>query len=61
MRQSVARTLRHLARSINQQTARTNAAGASDVLRRRRQDQEAVDEYLQSRHPATPTDREGEA
>lgn len=49
MHQRVAQTLRYLARPINQQTARTNAAEGSATLRKRRQDQEHVDEYLQGR------------
>lgn len=59
MRKSLARTLRHLARLINPQTARTNAADAGAVLRRRRQDQEDVDEYLQARLAASPIGETG--
>ncbi len=60
MHQRVAQTLRYLAGLINQQTARTNAAEGSATLRKRRQDQEHVDEYLQGRHHGYqpfPTDR----
>lgn len=49
MHQRIARTLRILARLTNQHIARTNAAEGSALLRRRRQDQEQVDEYLQGR------------
>ena len=49
MHQRVAQTLRYLARLINQQTARTNAAEGTATLRKRRHDQEDVDEYLQGR------------
>lgn len=54
MRQRVARTSRYLAGLVNQQAARTNAAEGSAVLRRRRQDQEDVEEYLQGRFPTVP-------
>lgn len=47
MHQKVTQTFRHLARLINQRAARTNAAEGSATLRKRRQDQEHVDEYLQ--------------
>jgi hypothetical protein len=47
MRQRIAQTLRYLARLTGQHTARTNAAEGSATLRKRRQDQEHVDEYLQ--------------
>lgn len=43
------RTLRSVARLINQQGARSNAAEGSATLRKRRQDHEAVDEYLLGR------------
>lgn len=46
MPQRVARTLRYLAKFINQETARTNAAEGSAAFRKRRQD---VGEYLQGR------------
>jgi len=51
MRQRIAQTLRDLARVTGQHTARTNAAEGSATLRKRRQDQEHVDEYLQGRLP----------
>ena len=54
MRQRLARTSRYLAGLVNQQAARTNAAEGSAVLRRRRQDQEDVDEYLLGRFPTQP-------
>ena len=46
MDQNIAQTLRYLARLINQHTARTNAAEGSATLRKRRHDQEHVDEHL---------------
>jgi hypothetical protein len=49
MHETITRTLRYLARLTNQHTARTNAAEGSATLRRRRHDQEQVDEYLQGR------------
>ena len=49
MHQRIAQTLRYLARLINQTTARSNAAEGSATLRKRRHDQEDVDEYLQGR------------
>jgi hypothetical protein len=49
MHERVARTLNYLARLTSQHTARTNAAEGSATLRRRRHDQEHVDEYLQGR------------
>lgn len=49
MHRRIAQTLRYLATFIDQQTARTNAAEGSANLRRRREDQEHVDEYLQGR------------
>ena len=55
MHQRVAQTLRYLAGLINQQTARSNAAEGSATLRKRRQDQENVDEYLQGRLQTFPT------
>lgn len=54
MHQRVAQTLRYLARLMNQQTARTNAAEGSAALRKRRQEQEHVDEYLQGRLLTSP-------
>ena len=54
MHQRIAQTLRYLARLINQHTARTNAAEGSATLRKRRHDQEQVDEYLQGRHLTLP-------
>lgn len=47
MRQRVPRTLRYLARLISQETARSNASEGSATLRRQRQEQDEVDEYLQ--------------
>lgn len=41
---------------LGQETARTNAAGASAQLRRRRLEREEVDAYLRARHPRVPTD-----
>ncbi len=49
MRQRVSRTLRYLARLISQETARANALEGSATLRKQRQDQEEVDEYLRGR------------
>ncbi len=56
MHKGIARTLRYLARLTNQQIARTNAAEGSATLRRRRQDQELVDEYLRGRILTPPAD-----
>ncbi|GAB3256807.1 hypothetical protein GCM10027448_25920 [Nocardioides dilutus] len=47
MRQRITHTLRYLARLTGQHTARTNAAEGCATLRKRRQDQQHVDEYLQ--------------
>ncbi len=55
MHQRVAQTLRYLAGLITQQTALTNAAEGSATLRKRRQDQEHVDEYLQGQLPTFPS------
>ena len=49
MHQRIARTLLYLARLTDQHTARTNAAEGSAILRKRRHDQEHVDEYLRGR------------
>ena len=49
MHQRIAQTLRYLARPMSQHTARTNAAEGSTTLRKRRHEQELVDEYLQGR------------
>ncbi len=49
MHQRIAQTLRYLARLSNQHTARANAAEGSATLRKRRQDQEHVNEYLRGR------------
>lgn len=60
MRQRVAQTLRHLAKLVNHQTAQTNAGEASDILRKRRQEQEHVDEYMQGLLLASPSDERDE-
>jgi hypothetical protein len=49
MHQRIAQTLRDLATLAGQHTARRNAAEGSAALRKRRHDQEHVDEYLQGR------------
>ena len=49
MHQRIAQTLRALAMRTGQHTARANAAEGSATLRKRRHDQEHVDEYLQGR------------
>jgi hypothetical protein len=54
MHETIARTMRYLARLTNQHTARTNAAEGSATLRRRRHDQEQVDDYLQGRTLTVP-------
>jgi hypothetical protein len=61
MHQRIALTLRLLARLTNQHTARANAAEGSATLRRRRLDQQQVDEYLQGRIlVSTPADPQEE-
>jgi hypothetical protein len=59
----IARTLRFLANldganrdRSTQQTARSNAAGASAALRQRRHEQESVDAYLDEHRLAIPSD-----
>ena len=56
MHQRIAQSLRYLARLTSQHTARTNAAEGSATLRKRRHDQEHVDEYLQGRLLTFPID-----
>ena len=51
MQQRIDRIWRHL---VNQDTARSNAAQASAVLRSRRHDREEVDQYLAGSAPPTP-------
>ena len=64
MHPTVLRGLRPLARLFDQQTARTNAAEGTEILRKRRQVQDHVDEYLRrrlltSRIDATGTEERG--
>ena len=56
MHMKIAQAVRHLVTLLDHQTARTNAAEASDTLRLRRQDQERVDEYLQGLLMAAESD-----
>jgi len=58
MYQRIARTLRGFARLTDQHVSRTNAAEGTATLRRRRHEQERVDDYLEGRiltFPATET------
>lgn len=59
MHPTVLRALRPLAGLFNQQTARTNAAEGTEILRKRRQVQDHVDEYLRRRLPTSETDETG--
>ena len=57
MNQRIAQALRYLSRlTDDQHTARANAAEGSATLRKRRQDQEDVDEYLARSRPSDNAD-----